>query len=83
MKRNRKKEPTEAERAYADARAQVDAAMNRLSIYLMQHKRRQQADPDNRAYVGDLNYIAETLKQIEPGIGDHPGCGCATGTEVE
>jgi hypothetical protein len=63
MQTNRQTTQTAAE-AYAARRAQIEQQIADLQQYLIDHERRQKADPRNWGFAGDLANVSAHLNSI-------------------
>ncbi len=53
---------TDANQAYKTATAEVKTLMFRLQQHIAQHELKQEKNPGNWGFVGDMNHYAEILK---------------------
>ncbi len=56
--------PCKAAITYSEARTRVLALVTDLNTMLMEHAARQEKDPTNYGYAGDMNHYAELLEEL-------------------
>jgi hypothetical protein len=50
--------------AYVERRKEIEQQIADLQQYLVDHERRQQADPANWGFAGDLTHVSDSLARI-------------------
>ena len=60
----RTKRAETAMEAYKSRRVKLEQLVNDLQAMLAEHDQRQQADPNNWGYIGDLGHYIELLEEL-------------------
>jgi hypothetical protein len=70
MQRATKNTKQTSAEAYAERYAECAGLLKRVTAQLEQHRKRQDADPRNWGYPGDLGRVSEELAYVLASLGD-------------